>query len=91
MRQLVFCFQLVTIAAEFSAYPWDTVRRRLMMQSGKQLQDREYKNTLDCVKQLLRKEGPKAFFKGAFSNVVRGVGSAMVLALYDEFHKHVHV
>lgn len=82
---------IVTIVAEFIAYPWDTVRRRLMMQSGKAAAEREFKGTVDCARKLMVREGVTAFFKGAFSNMVRGVGSAMVLALYKEFQKHVKI
>lgn len=31
--------------------------------------------------------GTGAFFKGAFSNVLRGTGGALVLVLYDELKK----
>jgi hypothetical protein len=30
-------------------------------------------------------EGPKALFRGAGANILRGVASAAVLALYDKF------
>lgn len=58
------------------------VRRRMMMQSGRE--DVLYKNTLDCWRKIAQQEGSKAFFKGAFSNVLRGTGGALVLVLYDE-------
>lgn len=77
----------VTTAAEIFAYPFDTVRRRLMMQSGLKEEELLYKGSIDCVKKILANEGGTAFFKGAFSNMVRGVGSALVLVLYDEFKK----
>ena len=35
-------------------------------------------------RQDLAREGAGAFFKGAFSNVLRGVGGALVLIMYDE-------
>ncbi|KAG7268643.1 hypothetical protein CRUP_020963 [Coryphaenoides rupestris] len=66
--------QSVTAVAGIVSYPFDTVRRRMMMQSGRK-DDRE--------------EGGKAFFKGALSNVLRGMGGAFVLVLYDEFKKYV--
>lgn len=77
--------QSVTTAAGFVSYPFDTVRRRMMMQSGRQ--DILYKNTLDCWLKIARNEGPSAFFKGALSNVFRGSGAALVLVLYDQFQK----
>ena len=78
--------QTVTVVAGITSYPFDTVRRRMMAQSGsKKLR---YKNTLDCWVQTARNEGSRAFFKGALSNIFRGTGGALVLALYDEIHKY---
>ena len=53
------------------------------MQSGRPVEKRMYKNTLDCWFKITQTEGPGAFFKGAFSNVLRGTGGALVLVLYD--------
>lgn len=75
--------QTVTTIAGLVSYPFDTVRRRMMMQSGRSKADMMYKNTLDCWVKVLKKEGPGAFFKGAFSNILRGTGGALVLTLYD--------
>ena len=55
----------------------------MMMQSGRAAKDIMYKNTLDCWIKISKMEGPAAFFKGAFSNVLRGTGGALVLVLYD--------
>lgn len=77
--------QSVTTAAGFISYPFDTVRRRMMMQSGRS--DTLYKSTVDCWLKIARNEGPQAFFKGALSNVIRGSGGALVLVLYDQFQK----
>lgn len=79
--------QTVTTLAGFTSYPFDTVRRRMMMQSGRS--DILYKNTLDCWIKIARNEGPGAFFKGALSNVIRGSGGALVLVLYDQFQKMI--
>lgn len=79
--------QVVTTVAGIVSYPFDTVRRRMMMQSGRK--DVMYKNTLDCAKKILANEGPRAFFKGALSNVFRGTGGALVLAIYDEIKKYI--
>lgn len=48
-----------------------------------------YKGTIDCWKKIAKDEGGKAFFKGAWSNVLRGMGGAFVLVLYDEIKKYV--
>ncbi|KAB0796450.1 hypothetical protein PPYR_10511 [Photinus pyralis] len=76
--------QAVTTFAGITSYPFDTVRRRMMMQSGRAKGDLLYKNTADCWIKIFRQEGIGAFFKGAFSNVIRGMGGALVLVLYDE-------
>lgn len=44
------------------------------MQSGRKGADIMYKNTIDCWKKIAKNEGSAAFFKGAFSNVLRGTG-----------------
>lgn len=79
--------QVVTVGSGVTSYPWDTVRRRMMMQSGRK--EILYKNTWDCFKKILKTEGPRAFYKGALSNVFRGTGGALVLAIYDEIKKYV--
>jgi len=76
--------QAVTTVSGIISYPFDTVRRRMMMQSGRAAADRQYKNTIDCWAKIAKSEGSSAFFKGAFSNVLRGTGGAFVLVLYDE-------
>jgi len=76
--------QAVTTVSGIISYPFDTVRRRMMMQSGRAAADRQYKNTIDCWVKIAKSEGSSAFFKGAFSNVLRGTGGAFVLVLYDE-------
>jgi len=74
--------QTVTTVAGIVSYPFDTVRRRMMMQSGRA--EKTYKNTIDCWVKIGKSEGRMGFFKGAFSNVLRGTGGALVLVLYDE-------
>jgi len=75
--------QAVTGMSGLVSYPLDTVRRRLMMQSGRK--DVMYTGTFDCVRKVYHNEGGKAFFKGALSNILRGMGASLVLVLYDEF------
>jgi len=74
--------QVVTAASGLFSYPLDTVRRRLMMQSGRK--DVMYTGTLDCFRKIYQKEGGRAFFKGALSNILRGMGASLVLVMYDE-------
>jgi len=79
--------QVVTVASGVLSYPWDTVRRRMMMQSGRK--EIMYKNTWDCAVKIIKNEGPRAMYKGALSNVFRGTGGALVLAIYDEIGKYI--
>jgi len=76
--------QAVTAVAGVVSYPFDTVRRRMMMQAGG---ERMYSGTIDCWRKVAANEGFKGFFKGAWSNVIRGAGGAFVLVLYDEVQK----
>lgn len=81
--------QTVTTVAGIISYPFDTVRRRMMMQSGRAKADLMYKGTIDCWTKIAKQEGGNAFFKGAFSNVLRGTGGALVLVLYDEIKNFI--
>lgn len=84
-QNIVFKFifaQFVTAASGFLSYPFDTIRRRMMMQSGKK--QVQYNTSFQCFKSIMTNEGPKAFYKGALSNVLRGMGASLVLVLYDE-------
>lgn len=71
--------QVVTVGAGVISYPLDTVRRRLMMQSGRTGADIMYTGTMDCFNKILAQEGWRAFFKGSLSNILRGTGGALVL------------
>ncbi|XP_065205124.1 ADP,ATP carrier protein 1-like [Planococcus citri] len=79
--------QFVTTFAGIMSYPFDTVRRRMMMQSGRKASEQQYKGTMDCWAKIAKSEGAGAFFKGAFSNVLRGTGGALVLVFYDELKR----
>jgi len=79
--------QFVTTIAGVVSYPFDTVRRRMMMQAGRVESEKMYKNTLDCWVKIAKNEGYSAFFKGALTNAIRGSGGAIVLVMYDEIQK----
>lgn len=74
--------QTVAAGSVTVAYPFDTVRRRLMMMSGEG--EKMYSSTTDCWRKVLRDEGAKAFYKGNWTNVLRSIGCALVLVGYDE-------
>ena len=75
--------QVTAITAGYASYPMDTIRRRLMMQSEKPVEEHKYKGAFHCGATIMKEEGTTAFFKGAGANALRTVGSAMVLVLYD--------
>eukprot|EP00871_Galdieria_phlegrea_P003222 jgi/Galph1/3900/GphlegSOOS_G2558.1 len=79
--------QAVTTAAEIVSYPFDTVRRHMMMQAGLPIEKRRFRSSWDCTKKILKHEGWKSFFKGNWSNILRGAGGAFVLVFYDEFKR----
>merc|ERR1711918_224852 len=78
------CAQTAALAAAYASYPFDTVRRRLQMQSEKPQEEWVYKGTMHCFSKIMRDEGTGALFKGAGANALRTVGSALVLVLYGE-------
>jgi len=71
----------VTVSAGLISYPLDTIRRRMMMTSGKHAG--KYKNSIDCGKKLMLNEGVKAMYKGAGSNILRGLAGSLVLVGFD--------
>lgn len=73
----------ITIGAG-ATYPFDTVRRRLQMQSEKPVEEHLYKGTMDCFSKIAAEEGlAKGLYKGFLANVVRSIGGALVLVFYD--------
>jgi solute carrier family 25 (adenine nucleotide translocator) protein 4/5/6/31 len=76
--------QVAVTASGLVAYPFDTVRRRLQMQSDKPVEERLYKGTMDCGVKILKEEGFGGMYKGALANIFRGVGASLVLVLYGE-------
>jgi len=71
----------VTVTAGLISYPLDTIRRRMMMTSGKHAG--KYTSSIDCAQKILAKEGVGAMYKGAGSNILRGLAGALVLVGFD--------
>jgi hypothetical protein len=78
------CAQFSAISAGYASYPFDTIRRRLQMQSEKPKEEWVYAGTVDCFQKIVANEGVAALFKGAGANALRTVGAAMVLVMYSE-------
>jgi solute carrier family 25 (adenine nucleotide translocator) protein 4/5/6/31 len=75
----------VTTVAGLAAYPLDTIRRRMMMTSGKAGKGEapKYKNSIHAGQMIVKEKGVGALFKGAGSNVLRGLAGALVLVGFD--------
>ena len=72
----------VTIVSGLTAYPIDTLKRRMMMTSGEKV---KYAGSMDCLRHILKNEGGvKTLFNGCGVNVVRGVAGAGVLSGFDK-------
>jgi len=71
-----------TVVMPFN-YPFDTVRRRMMLESEKPVANRLYKGSWDCFKSVFRKEGFKGMYKGLVPELFRGVGGSLVIVIYD--------
>ena len=61
--------------SSLASYPFDTIRRRMMMTSGGT--GPHYKNMFDAGRQIVAKEGAKALFKGAGANVIRSIAGGV--------------
>jgi len=73
----------VTMAAGLFSYPLDTIRRRMMMTSGDK--SGKYKNSIHCTAMIFKNDGVYAFYKGAGSNMLRGLAGALVLVGFEYF------
>jgi len=71
-----------TVVMPFN-YPFDTVRRRMMLQSEKPIAERVYKGSIDCFVKVFQKEGLKGMYKGMVPELFRGVGGSLVIVCYD--------
>lgn len=78
----IFFAQACVIFSETLAYPTDTVKRMLMLQSTRK--EVMYNGVVDCCRKVYKKDGLKGFWKGSLSNMMRSIGSSICLVLYDE-------
>jgi solute carrier family 25 (adenine nucleotide translocator) protein 4/5/6/31 len=75
--------QIIALLAGTMTYPFDSVRRRMMMQAGVPILERLYINSIHCTIQIWKKEGIRGFYLGLGPNLVRSVGGALILVGYD--------
>merc|ERR1712078_151257 len=71
-----------TITTPFN-YPFDTIRRRMMLDSDKPAEERLYKSAIDCFVKLSKNEGAAGMCKGLIPELFRGLGGPLVLTAYD--------
>merc|ERR1712028_47307 len=64
-------------------YPFDTVRRRMMLESEKPAAERLYKGSVDCFNKVLKAEGMAGMYKGFVPELFRGIGGSIVIVMYD--------
>lgn len=74
----------VTTVSGVCAYPFDTLRRRMMLTSG---QPSKYRNAIHAFREIVYLEGFTALFRGVSANMLLGVAGAGVLAGYDQLHR----
>jgi solute carrier family 25 (adenine nucleotide translocator) protein 4/5/6/31 len=77
--------EFVTLTAGTICYPFDSVRRRMMMQAGLPLDKRLYRNSIHCFQQVWAQEGARGFYLGLGPNIVRSLGGSLLLVAYDAF------
>jgi solute carrier family 25 (adenine nucleotide translocator) protein 4/5/6/31 len=71
-------------------YPFDTVRRRLMLESEKAPADRLYKSGIHCAGQIMKNEGLPGLYKGVFPEIFRGFGGVMVIVIYERIKNYLN-
>ncbi|KAB2038040.1 hypothetical protein ES319_D03G117500v1 [Gossypium barbadense] len=77
----------ITTVSGVCAYPFDTVRRRMMLTSG---QSKKYRGAIHAFREIVQLEGFSALFRGVTANMLLGVAGAGVLAGYDQLHRVAH-
>ncbi|KAH9610669.1 hypothetical protein KSS87_017867 [Heliosperma pusillum] len=74
----------VTTFSGVCAYPFDTLRRRMMLTSGQPI---KYQNAIHAFREIVHNEGFSALFRGVTANILLGVAGAGVLAGYDQLQR----
>ncbi|KAL8250538.1 hypothetical protein R6Q59_034231 [Mikania micrantha] len=77
----------VTTFSGFCAYPFDTLRRRMMLTSGQPI---KYHNGIHALCEIIRLEGFWALYRGVAANILVGVAGAGVLSGYDKLCQITH-
>eukprot|EP00929_Paragymnodinium_shiwhaense_P110149 TRINITY_DN768_c1_g1_i16.p2 TRINITY_DN768_c1_g1~~TRINITY_DN768_c1_g1_i16.p2 ORF type:complete len:303 (+),score=80.80 TRINITY_DN768_c1_g1_i16:87-995(+) len=86
MLGIVAAFTCATVARTITTpfnYPFDTVRRRMMLDSEKPAAERLYTSGVNCFFKVMQNEGVAGMYKGIIPELFRGIGGPMVLTAYD--------
>jgi solute carrier family 25 (adenine nucleotide translocator) protein 4/5/6/31 len=78
---LIALFSRVLVSS--LTFPLDTVRRLQILDASKSLDQREFKNTIDCFQKVLSKEGVLGFYNGFAVDLIRGFASTLLLLAID--------
>lgn len=84
----VACGAVAGIFANTLTFPGDVVRHR-MQSNGIGGAPVVYKSSIDCIRTMLKKEGPRAFFSGLKVDIVRVIPSAAIQFLAYEYLTHM--
>lgn len=74
----------ITTVSGVCAYPFDTLRRRMMLTSGQPV---KYRSTVHAFQEIVQHEGLRALYRGVTANMLLGVAGAGVLAGYDQLQR----
>ncbi|CAK8579748.1 unnamed protein product [Lathyrus sativus] len=74
----------ITTVSGVCAYPFDTLRRRMMLTSGHHI---KYNNAMHAFREIVGQEGFLALFRGVSANMLLGMAGAGVLAGYDQLNR----
>lgn len=86
MIGVIAAFTCATVARTVTTpfnYPFDTIRRRMMLDSDRPANERLYKSGVHCFSQVMKNEGFAGMYKGLVPELFRGIGGPMVLTAYD--------
>ncbi|KAK3093417.1 hypothetical protein FSP39_015435 [Pinctada imbricata] len=72
---------IATFSAGLVAYPFDTIRVRMLMRS---IEPVKYKSFIDCGSQILKKEGVRPLMNGFVVTIFRGVIGGIAIPILDK-------
>lgn len=75
----------VILTAYAAKYPFTTVSKRLMMQSGRSRYELQYTGALDCARKVVLNEGFRSLYRGFSITFFSSVFSGGLLLLRDAY------